>query len=145
VQEPYQIGDILAYHIGGRVKASHCGLYVGNGRGIHAAGRDRVRYEELAQPSVAQRFVAAFRVRALPQEHPVGRPRKEGKLPSLPPGQQVNDVLATLAGTKRKTLEKATASGRRWSRNIHMAGRQKVESYHLYGRRSATALVLSLV
>lgn len=44
---------------------------------------------------------------AVEAEHPVGRPRKGGKLPEL--GTDVRDILAAMVGMSGRTLEKAEA------------------------------------
>jgi NlpC/P60 family putative phage cell wall peptidase len=61
VEPPYQVGDILVWRYGRT--ASHCGLYVGDGRLVHAATKDQVRCDPIDSASLVRRFVAAYRVR----------------------------------------------------------------------------------
>lgn len=61
VEDPWRVGDILVYRYARA--AAHCGIYVGNGRIIHAAQRDKVRCDRTNTIPLARRFVAAFRVR----------------------------------------------------------------------------------
>ena len=61
VSEPWQVGDVLVYRYGRT--ASHCGIYVGDGRIVHAATKDQVRCDPIDSASLKRRFVAAFRVR----------------------------------------------------------------------------------
>lgn len=60
VELPYEVGDVFVYRYGRA--ASHCGLYVGDGRIVHAATRDQVRCDLIASSSLTRRFVAAYRV-----------------------------------------------------------------------------------
>ena len=61
VDEPWQVGDIFVWRYGRA--ASHCGLYVGDGRIVHAATKDQVRCDPIDSASLARRFVGAYRVR----------------------------------------------------------------------------------
>ena len=61
VQEPWQVGDIFVWRYGRA--ASHCGLYIGDGKIVHAATKDQVRCDPIDSASLAPRFVAAYRVR----------------------------------------------------------------------------------
>jgi len=61
VQEPWQVGDVLVYRYGRT--ASHCALYIGDGKIVHAATKDQVRCDPIDSASLVRRFVAAYRVR----------------------------------------------------------------------------------
>lgn len=61
IEPPFEVGDILTYKFGRA--ASHCGLYIGEGRVVHAATRDQVRCDLIATASLTRRFVAAYRLR----------------------------------------------------------------------------------
>lgn len=61
VDAPYQVGDILVYNFGRA--PSHCGIYVGDGRVVHAVTLDQVQCDRVASPSLAKRFVGAYRIR----------------------------------------------------------------------------------
>jgi len=61
VEAPYQVGDILVWRYGRA--ASHCGVYIGDGRIVHAATKDQVRCEPADSASLKRRFVGAYRVR----------------------------------------------------------------------------------
>jgi NlpC/P60 family putative phage cell wall peptidase len=58
--EPFELGDILVYNYGRA--PSHCAIYVGEGRVIHAPPRGRVRCDPVTSRPLASRFAGAFRV-----------------------------------------------------------------------------------
>jgi len=77
VREPWQVGDILVYRKHGAM-ANHCGLYVGDGRFVHAASGGPVRYEKVSRFPSRHRFVAAFRVRGADKEPAGGALQEAG-------------------------------------------------------------------
>ena len=64
VAPPWQVGDLLVYRYGRA--ASHCGIYVGDGRLVHAVSRDTVRCDQVDMPALTERFVGGFRLRCSP-------------------------------------------------------------------------------
>jgi len=60
---PWEVGDLLLYRYGRAV--SHCGIYVGDGRLVHAVSRQSVRCDQVDMPALTSRFAGGYRIRTV--------------------------------------------------------------------------------